>query len=231
MQLSCGDHALALADGRTLGYSVFGDPAGLPVVNCHGGLVSGHDVSPAHELARALELCVISPDRPGINHTDRLPNHGLLQWVRKDLVPLLDHLEVGPIGVMGWSEGGQYALAAAYGLGRGSRVARSLLVVRPSMIPPPSSGSITSIAPSSVLLAEHRSCFVALERPFGLLRNTPAEHSYGSRCADNRVVRPRRSASRGAGFPGSWLKAQRIPADLSTSISPSPLRGASDQTT
>ena len=60
---------------------------------------------------------MISPDRPGINHTDRLPGHGLLQWVRVDLVPLLDHLEVGPIGVMGWSEGGQYALAAAYELG------------------------------------------------------------------------------------------------------------------
>jgi len=31
VQLSCGDHTLTLADGRTLGYFVFGDPAGLPV--------------------------------------------------------------------------------------------------------------------------------------------------------------------------------------------------------
>jgi pimeloyl-ACP methyl ester carboxylesterase len=31
-------------------------------------------------------------------------------------VPLLDHLEVGSFGVMGWSEGGQYALAAAFEL-------------------------------------------------------------------------------------------------------------------
>lgn len=117
MHLSCGDHILTLPDGRSLGYAVYGDPAGRPIVNCHGGLVSGHDVSPAHDFARALELCVISPDRPGINRTDRLPGHGLLQWVRVDLVPLLDHLEIGPTGVMGWSEGGQYALAAAYELG------------------------------------------------------------------------------------------------------------------
>jgi pimeloyl-ACP methyl ester carboxylesterase len=116
VHVPCGDHTLTVADGRTVGYAIYGDPAGRPVVNCHGGLVSGHDVSPAHELARNLKLCVISPDRPGINRTDRLLDHGLLQWVRADLRPLLDHLEVGQIGVMGWSEGGQYALAAAYEL-------------------------------------------------------------------------------------------------------------------
>jgi pimeloyl-ACP methyl ester carboxylesterase len=117
VDLTCGDHTLAVADGRNVGYAIYGDAAGRPVVNCHGGLVSGHDVSPAHELARVLGLCVISPDRPGINRTDRLSGHGLLQWVRADLGPLLDPLEVGQIGVMGWSEGGQYALAAAYELG------------------------------------------------------------------------------------------------------------------
>ena len=70
-----GDHTLTLSGGRTLSYAVYGDPAGSPVLNCHGGLVSGHDVSPADEIARDLELCVISPDRPGINGTDRLPGH------------------------------------------------------------------------------------------------------------------------------------------------------------
>jgi pimeloyl-ACP methyl ester carboxylesterase len=107
---------LTLPDGRTLGFSVYGDPAGAAVVSCHGGLVSGHDVRPADEAARGLGLCVISPDRPGIGRTDRLPGYGMLSWVRADLVPLLDHLEVGRLGVMGWSEGGQYALAAAFEL-------------------------------------------------------------------------------------------------------------------
>ncbi len=116
MRPARGDHTLTLPDGRTLGYAVYGDPAGPPILNCHGGLVSGHDVSPADEIARDLGLCVISPDRPGINRTDRLPGHGVLPWVRADVVPLLDHLEVGPMGVMGWSEGGQYALAAAFEL-------------------------------------------------------------------------------------------------------------------
>ncbi|HEX3947774.1 MAG TPA: hypothetical protein VHW47_08705 [Acidimicrobiales bacterium] len=44
--LDGGDHALTLPGGRTLGYAVHDDPTGLPIVNCHGGLVSGHDVSP-----------------------------------------------------------------------------------------------------------------------------------------------------------------------------------------
>ncbi len=113
MHPTLGDHSLTLPDGRTLGYAIYGDPAGQPVVSCHGGLVSGHDVGPADQSARATGWCVISPDRPGINRTDRLSDHGLLPWVRADLVPLLDHLEVGSFGVMGWSEGGQYALAAA----------------------------------------------------------------------------------------------------------------------
>ena len=116
MRLMRGDHTLSLPSGRTLGYAVYGDPAGPAVLSCHGGLVSGHDVSPADEIARDLGLCVVSPDRPGINATDRLPGYGLLSWVRADVVPLLDHLEVGPFGVMGWSEGGQYALAATFEL-------------------------------------------------------------------------------------------------------------------
>ena len=109
-----GDHTLTLPDGRTLAYAIYGEPSGLPVVNCHGGLVSGHDFAPSDQIARSLGVCVISPDRPGINGTDRLAGLGLLSWVRADLVPLLDHLEAGPIGVMGWSEGGQYALAASF---------------------------------------------------------------------------------------------------------------------
>ena len=44
MRCVLGDHSLTLPDGRTLGYAIYGDPVGLPVVNCHGGLVSAHDV-------------------------------------------------------------------------------------------------------------------------------------------------------------------------------------------
>jgi pimeloyl-ACP methyl ester carboxylesterase len=111
---AAGDHTLTLPDGRTIGYAVYGDPAGAVVVNCHGGLVSGHDMSPAHDAARILGLCVVSPDRPGVGRTDRLPDFSMVRWVHADLVPLLDHLGVDRFSVMGWSEGGQFALATAH---------------------------------------------------------------------------------------------------------------------
>jgi len=121
-----GDQELTLPGGRRIGYTLYGDPQGIPVVNCHGGLLSGHDVGPADEDARALGLCVISPDRPGVGRTERLPGHGLLPWVHADVVPLLDHLDVEELRVMGWSEGGQYALAVAFALG--VRVVRCAVV-------------------------------------------------------------------------------------------------------
>jgi pimeloyl-ACP methyl ester carboxylesterase len=111
-----GDQDLMLRNGRRIGYTLYGDAHGDPVLNCHGGLLSGHDVGPADEDARALGLCLISPDRPGIGRTDRLPGHSLLRWVDTDVVPLLEHLGVDEFRVMGWSEGGQYALAVAYAL-------------------------------------------------------------------------------------------------------------------
>ncbi len=149
-----GDGELALSTGRTIGYTLYGDESGVPVVNCHGGLVSGHDVGPADEDARTLGLCVISPDRPGIGRTDRLPGHGLLPWVDADLVPLLEHLGVGPFGVMGWSEGGQYALAAACALGE--RVTRCAVVAGCLPLDDPATAKETNLLDRTLLrLATH----------------------------------------------------------------------------
>ena len=126
MSLELGDHTLSLASGRSLGYAVYGDPSGHVILNCHGGLVSGHDASPAHEHARSLGLCIISPDRPGSNRTDRLPGHSMTSWVRADVIPLLEHLGIEDLAVMGWSEGGQYALAVSFELG--ARITRCAVI-------------------------------------------------------------------------------------------------------
>ena len=126
MALTPGDQSLALSDGRSIGYCVYGDPAGKVVLNCHGGLVSGHDAEPADAHAAALALCIVSPDRPGVGRTDRLPATGMIPWVQADVVPLLEHLRIDEFAVMGWSEGGQYALAVAVELA--SRVTRCALV-------------------------------------------------------------------------------------------------------
>ncbi|UFS60801.1 alpha/beta hydrolase [Subtercola endophyticus] len=117
---------ITLADGRTMAYYRFGDAAGEVVLNCHGGLVSGLDVGLSDAAAQASGISIISPNRPGIGRSSRKAGHGILSWAQTDLVELIDRLEIERFTVMGWSEGGQYALAAAYALP--SRVERAAVI-------------------------------------------------------------------------------------------------------
>lgn len=114
-----------LRDGRALAYDIYGDPDGRPVINCHGGVVCRLDVAPADEAARAAGLRIISPDRPGVGGSDRAPGRRLLDWV-DDVRQLADVLALDGFDTLGWSMGGQYALALASGLG--DRVARVTVV-------------------------------------------------------------------------------------------------------
>jgi pimeloyl-ACP methyl ester carboxylesterase len=110
------DRVLTLRDGRTLGYSVFGDPDGTPILNCHGGLLCRFDVEPCTPDLESLAAHVISPDRPGVGRSDRAPGRCTVDWV-DDARELLDALGVERFAVMGWSLGGQYAAAVAARLG------------------------------------------------------------------------------------------------------------------
>lgn len=107
---------ITLSDGRTLGYREFGAPNGFPIINNHGGLVCGQDVAPAHEIAQQLNARIISPDRPGVATSTMQANRTLLDWPN-DVRALADQLHLEQFSVLGWSMGGQYALACAYALG------------------------------------------------------------------------------------------------------------------
>jgi pimeloyl-ACP methyl ester carboxylesterase len=119
------DHELQLRDGRRVTYSEFGDPAGTPVLSCHGGLLCRFDVEPNMAAFRDLGVRVISPDRPGVGGSDRRPGHSTVDWV-EDARDLLDALAVERCAVMGWSLGGQYA--AAVGARLGDRVSQLAIV-------------------------------------------------------------------------------------------------------
>jgi pimeloyl-ACP methyl ester carboxylesterase len=103
---------IELGDGRTLGYREFGDPSGSPVVSCHGGLVCGLDVAAWSDDAAAAGVRIISPDRPGLGRSDPSPGRTTGDWA-EDVGALLDALDLPRAAVLGWSMGGQYALACA----------------------------------------------------------------------------------------------------------------------
>ena len=74
------DRFVRLRDGRRLGFTEYGDPAGFPVVNCHGGLACRLDVAAADGVARDASIRLISPDRPGVGLSDPRPGRTVLDW-------------------------------------------------------------------------------------------------------------------------------------------------------
>lgn len=110
------DLAVDLPDGRCVGYAQLGDPEGRPVLSCHGGLVCRLDVVPADAAARRAGIRVVSPDRPGVGRSTRLPGRTVGAWAG-DAAALADRLGVERFSVLGWSMGGAYALACAALLG------------------------------------------------------------------------------------------------------------------
>ena len=102
-----------LPDGRRLAYVEHGASGGVPVFVFHGTPASrlGHEFT--DKVARALDVRVIVPDRPGIGRSDPSPTRSLLDW-GGDVVALADALGLDRFGVLGYSGGGPYALACAH---------------------------------------------------------------------------------------------------------------------
>jgi len=125
---SPAEMVITLPDGRAFAFREYGDPGGAPVVNCHGGLLSGLDVAPFDAAARELGLRIVSPDRPGIGASAAKPGRTTADWA-DDVHALLDSLGIERTAVFGWSMGGQYALACGARLGGpGGRVERVVVV-------------------------------------------------------------------------------------------------------
>ena len=65
-----------------------------------------------HAVACNVGVRLVSPDRPGLLQSDPAPARNTANWA-DDVAALLDALGVDAAGVLGWSMGGQYALACA----------------------------------------------------------------------------------------------------------------------
>lgn len=119
------EEQVRLPDGRHLGYAEYGDPAGLPVMYCHGWPSSRYQAAFLHEEAREMGLRILAPDRPGLGLSDPLPGRGFADWPG-DIAGLADALGIDHFRVIGISGGGPYALAICARLG--SRVDRGAVI-------------------------------------------------------------------------------------------------------
>ena len=98
--------------GARLAWNEFGDPAGRPVLYCHGWPSSRMQAVLVHHLARERGLRVIAPDRPGMGRSDRVPGRTLESWP-ETIAAFMDSLGVETFAQLGVSGGGPYVLACA----------------------------------------------------------------------------------------------------------------------
>jgi len=97
-------------------YHEFGDPSGKPVVFHHGWPSAGSQGQLLDEAAKELGVRVLSPNRPGIGGSDLVPGRGFQDWPDQ-LGRFLDDLGITePVGILGMSGGGPYALSACWGM-------------------------------------------------------------------------------------------------------------------
>ena len=106
------EQTLRTADGRQVGFAQHGDPAGVPVVWCHGGPGSRLEAQAAGRALENAGLRVIGIDRPGYGLSTPLPGRTIASWV-DDALAVVDSLGLDGFFVVGISTGGAYALALA----------------------------------------------------------------------------------------------------------------------
>jgi pimeloyl-ACP methyl ester carboxylesterase len=120
------DHTLDLPGGRTLAYAEWGDPAGRPVLLLHRSPGS-RLFDPGPDATAAVRL--ITVDRPGYGGTDPVADPSF-SAVAADLSALAQALNLREVALMGWSGGGQFALASLPALA--DRLASLTLIVTPA---------------------------------------------------------------------------------------------------
>jgi pimeloyl-ACP methyl ester carboxylesterase len=106
------DDALALPDGRRIGFTVYGATAGTPIVFLHGTPGCRFHGFERDPLVARLGLRIIAPERPGYGVSDPVPGRRIVDHA-PDILALADALGVDAFHVAGGSGGGPYALACA----------------------------------------------------------------------------------------------------------------------
>src|SRR5262245_3835275 len=112
MTAGAADRVLRLADGRALGFRIYGDAEGRPLLFLHGTPGSRLKFVIGHEAGQELGLALVAPDRWGYGLSD-VPAKPSLPAFAGDMAALMDHLGYRRFAVGGISGGGPYAAAVA----------------------------------------------------------------------------------------------------------------------
>ena len=147
------DQWLGLHDGRTLGFCIYGDPTGMPVLFLHGTPGSRLQIAFAHDVCKGLGVALIAPDRWGYGLSEAPPDP-LLSAYADDIAALMTHLGHARFSVGGVSGGAPFAAAVAACL-----ASRVLAVAFVSPV-----GPIADAGLESTLSPVHRFNFTVLPR-------------------------------------------------------------------
>jgi pimeloyl-ACP methyl ester carboxylesterase len=104
-----------LPQGGHIVYDEYGDPAGTPVLFCHGWPSSRTMAQITDAAARDLGVRIISPDRPGISDSAFAPDRTFLDWPAV-VAALMDHLKIGKFRLLAVSGGAPYAYVTAWAM-------------------------------------------------------------------------------------------------------------------
>lgn len=106
------DQTMRLPDGRRLGFRVYGDAQGMPLLFLHGTPGSRLKLGIAHACGKQLGLAIVAPDRWGYGLSD-VPHAPSLPAFAADMAALMDDLSYRQFAVGGVSGGGPYAAAVS----------------------------------------------------------------------------------------------------------------------
>jgi len=109
------DHLVELADGRSIAIAEWGAADGRPVFLFHGGPGS-RLLCPTVEVPHAAGVRLLAVDRPGYGGSSPRPGLTLLSWAQ-DVGEVMDGLAIDRASIVGWSNGGAYAMGCAVRLG------------------------------------------------------------------------------------------------------------------
>jgi pimeloyl-ACP methyl ester carboxylesterase len=106
------ENTITLPDGRLLGYGLYGNPLGIPILDFHGIPGSRREAELIASYIKRDDLCFIGFDRPGYGRSTPKRNYKIND-LPADVAVLADYLKINRFIALGYSGGGPFALACA----------------------------------------------------------------------------------------------------------------------